>query len=79
MRKVLSPASLRLFALLVSTGVVLTFFHDAAYRRADVTGEGDYEFGGLISHAGADILATTLALAVVAVLWTSRRGHDSEA
>lgn len=67
-------ASLKLFALLIAMGLVLTFFHDYAYRRADVTGTGDYEFGGLISHAGADILATTAALAVIAAFWTNRRG-----
>ena len=74
-----APDSLKLFALLTTAGLLVLAIHDFAYRRADVTGEGDYEFGGLISHAGADILVTTVVLAVVAVLWTSRRGSDSEA
>ncbi len=67
--------NLPLFALLLATGLVLMFFHDYAYRRADVTNTGDYEFGGLVSHAGADILATTLVLAGLAVLYVSLRGR----
>ncbi len=74
MSRILSLASLKLFALLMAVGVAVTFIHDYAYRRADVTGTGDYEFGGLVSHAGTDMLITTAVLAVVAVLWTNRRG-----
>ncbi len=74
-----NAASLKLFALLITTGLLVTFVHDYAYRRADVTGTGDYEFGGLVSHAGTDILVTTVILATVAVLWTNRRGRRSEA
>lgn len=66
-------ASLKLFALLAAAGMVVTFVHDYAYRRADVTGTGDYEFGGMVSHAGTDILVTTMILAVVAFFWTNRR------
>jgi len=79
MSRMRAPASLKLFALLFASGLVLLLVHDFAYRRADVTGTGDYEFGGIISHAGADILVTTLILAALSVLWTSRGGHDDEA
>ncbi len=58
-----------LFALLILAGAMVTFVHDYAYRRADVTGTGDYEFGGLLSHAGTDILIVTVVLAVVALTW----------
>lgn len=68
--KVSRAASLTVLLLVV--GLLVTFVHDYAYRRADVTGTGDYEFGGLVSHAGTDILVTTAVLAVVAVLWTHR-------
>ncbi len=64
--------SLKQFALLMTTGLLVLLVHDFAYRRADVTGAGDYEFGGLVSHAGTDILVTTAVLAVVALLWTNR-------
>ncbi len=72
MRRMRAPASLKLFALLIASGLVLLLVHDFAYRRADVFGTGDYEFGGLISHGGADILVTALILSALAVLWTSR-------
>ncbi len=72
MSRMRAPASLKLFALLIASGLTLLLVHDFAYRRADVTGTGDYEFGGLISHAGADILVVTLILSAVAVMWTSR-------
>ncbi len=74
------PGGVSLFALLIVVGLMVTFVHDYAYRRADVTGTGDYEFGGLLSHAGTDILIVTLVLALVALMWTNRRGrHDSGA
>jgi len=60
---------LRLFALLMVTGVLVTFVHDYAYRRVDDEGSGDYEFGGLISHAGTDMLIITIVIAGVAVLY----------
>ncbi len=69
------PETWKLVLLLVATGVVVTFVHDYAYRRADVTGTGDYEFGGLVSHAGTDILVTTLVLAALAALWVTLRGR----
>jgi hypothetical protein len=72
MRRMAAPNSLKLFALLMSTGLALLLVHDFAYRRADVTGSGDYEFGGIISHAGADILVVTLIISAMAVLWTTR-------
>lgn len=64
---------LRLFALLMVTGVLLTFVHDYAYRRVDRRGFGDYEFNGLITHAGTDMLITTIVIAAVAILYTRSR------
>ncbi len=63
----------RLFVLLMMTGVVVTFVHDYAYRRADDEGFGDYEFGGLISHAGTDMLIVTTIVATVAVFYARSR------
>lgn len=57
---------LRLFVLLMVTGVLVTFVHDYAYRRVDSPRTGDYEFGGLITHAGTDMLILTLIVATVA-------------
>ncbi len=66
---------LRLFALLMVTGIIITFIHDYAYRRVDRGEFGDYEFGGLISHAGTDMLTIALILAGVAGFYTrSRKG-----
>lgn len=59
--------------VLMATGFMVTVIHDYAYRRADVTGSGDYEFGGFISHAGSDMLITTFVIAAVAVLWYRRQ------
>lgn len=66
---------LKIFMLLLVTGTALLLVHDFAYRRADVTGTGDYEFGGLVSHAGADILVTTLILSAMGVLYMSLRSR----
>lgn len=63
-----------LFALLVVAGLMITFVHDYAYRRGDVTGTGDYELNGLVSHAGTDILIVTVILAVTAWLWARHEG-----
>ncbi len=60
---------LRLFALLMVTGLVVTFVHDYAYRRVDSQATGEYEFGGLLSHAGTDMLITTVVIAIVAMLY----------
>lgn len=60
----------RLPLLLGVTGSFITGVHDYAYRRV---GGDDYEFGGLISHAGSDMLVVTIALASVALLWERRR------
>jgi hypothetical protein len=60
---------MRLFALLMATGVLVTFVHDYAYRRVDTRGVGEYEFSRLISHAGTDMLITTIIVSVVAVLY----------
>ncbi len=62
----------RLFLVLLAVGFMVMAIHDYAYRRADVTGIGDYEFGGVISHAGTDILIAALVIAAVAVLWCQR-------
>ncbi len=64
---------LRVFALLMSAGIVVTFVHDYAYRRVASRATGEYEFGGLISHAGTDMLITTIVISVVAVLYTRSR------
>ncbi len=53
-------------ALIAVTGGFVTFVHDYAYRRV---GGDDYEFGGLISHAGTDMLITTLACTLVALAY----------
>lgn len=62
----------QLYVLLVAVGVLITFVHDYAYRRADSAGTGDYELGGLVSHAGTDILVVTLVLAAAGALWVWR-------
>ncbi len=62
-----------LFLVLMATGLMVMLIHDYAYRRADATGTGDYEFGGFISHAGTDILIATLAISAVAILWYRRQ------
>lgn len=60
---------LKLPLLLGLAGTFITAVHDYAYRRV---GGDDYELGGLISHAGTDMLTVTLALALVALIWESR-------
>ena len=52
--------------LLLVAGFFVTAVHDYAYRRVGGT---DYEFGGLVSHAGSDMLITTFALVITAILW----------
>ncbi len=64
-----------LFLVLMATGFMVTVIHDYAYRRADVTNSGDYEFGGFVSHAGTDILIATFAIAAVAILWFRRQAR----
>jgi len=59
-------------ALLVS-GLFVTAVHDYAYRRVDTAGEGDYELWGLVTHAGSDMIITTLVLATIALLWPGER------
>lgn len=59
----------RLPLLLGITGSFITGVHDYAYRRV---GGDDFELGGLISHAGTDMLTVTVALALVALLWEGR-------
>ncbi len=66
----------RIFLVLMAVGFMVMAIHDYAYRRADVTGLGDYEFGGVISHAGTDILITTLVISTVAALWRDQKGRQ---
>lgn len=58
---------------LLAAGLFVTAVHDYAYRRVDTAGEGDYELWGLVTHAGSDMIITTFALALVAVLWPGER------
>ncbi len=62
-----------LFLVLMITGFMVTVIHDYAYRRADVTGTGDYEFGGWVSHAGTDVLIATFVISAAAILWYRRQ------
>ncbi len=55
--------------LLFITGAFVTAVHDFAYRRVGGT---DYELGGLVSHAGSDMLVVTIAMTLVAVVWLHR-------
>jgi Co/Zn/Cd efflux system component len=65
------PRERALFALWLGfAGAFVTFVHDYAYRR---TGGDDFEMWGLVSHAGADMLITTAALIVAALVWTGTR------
>ncbi len=66
-----------LAVLLVVAGLLLTFVHDYAYRRVD-TGGGDYEFGGLLSHAGVDMLIVTAVLGIVAWAWARHQRGGSD-
>ncbi len=66
------PAT-RMFLVLLATGLMVTIIHDYAYRRADITMTGDYEFGGFVSHAGTDILIATFAISSAAILWYRRQ------
>ncbi len=61
--------------LLTVGGLIVTFVHDYAYRRADTAGTGDYEFGGLVSHAGTDMLILTAVLAFTAWIWLLYNQH----
>lgn len=65
------PKEQALFAAwLIFAGVFVTFVHDYAYRR---TGGDDFEVYGLISHAGADMLITTVAVTIAALVWITTR------
>lgn len=57
-----------LAGVLFIIGLVVTALHELAYRQ---TGGSDFELGGTISHAGADMLAVVIILSVVA-LWLDR-------
>lgn len=56
-------------AILAAAGLTLAGVHDYAYRRA---GGDDFELGGLLSHAGSDMVILTVVLAVVALVWGHR-------
>lgn len=58
--------------ILLGTGMMATFIHDAAYRRG---GGDDFELGGYISHAGTDMFITTVVLGLVAFAW--EMSHES--
>lgn len=60
--------------IMLLTGGMAVFVHDFAYRRVD-TGEGQYEFGGLISHAGADMIVVTIILTLVSLAISLWKGN----
>jgi len=66
------PPRFQLPLALLVTGLFITAVHDYAYRRID-QGEGDYELWGAISHAGSDMIVTTLALVTIALFWPGER------
>lgn len=53
-------------------GLTATAIHDYAYRRVD-NGTGDYELGGLITHAGSDMLIVVMVLVVITLVWPGDR------
>lgn len=61
--------------LLLFVGAATVFVHDFAYRRVD-QGDGQYELGGWISHAGADMVVTTLFIVMTAWLWELVRNEQ---
>lgn len=46
-------------------GLLAVLIHDLAYRQ---TGGSDFEIYGVVSHAGADMLALTAALVITAAI-----------
>lgn len=64
---------MRLFWMLMSWGAGGVVFHELMYRRF-TDGPGDFEFGGLITHAGVDMILLTVLLAVVGLVYTGTRG-----
>lgn len=66
------PKRLHLPLALLAAGLILVAVHDFAYRRVD-GGEGDYELGGLVTHAGADMIIVTGILFLIALLWPGER------
>lgn len=62
------PRRIQLPLVLLFAGLVITTVHDYAYRRVD-DGKGDYELGGLVTHAGADMISVAVVLALVALAW----------
>jgi hypothetical protein len=66
------PRNIHLPAVLLIAGLILTVVHDYAYRRVD-DGSGDYELGGLISHAGSDMLIVVFVLTAIALFWPGDR------
>lgn len=58
---------MRLFWVLLGAGAASISFHEFLYRR--FTLDGDYEFGGLITHAGVDLILQAILLAVVGLIY----------
>lgn len=66
------PRRFHLPIALALAGLFATAIHDYAYRRVD-GGAGDYELGGLLSHAGSDMVIVTGLLVLVALFWPGER------
>lgn len=58
---------MRLFWILLGAGVGSILFHEALYRRFSV--KSDYEFGGLITHAGVDLVLQAVLLSIVGLIY----------
>lgn len=68
----MTPNRASLPLLLLAVGLFVTAVHDYAYRRV---GGDDFELGGLISHAGSDMLVVTFALTATAWLWITGKAR----
>lgn len=62
---------MRLFWLLLGAGGATIVIHEFLYRR--FTLDGDYEFGGVITHAGVDMTIQAIIVAVVGLAYASSR------
>ena len=56
-----APILARHVKLVAGIGFALTLFHDLIYRQ---TGGTDFALYGVLSHAGADLLALTIAVTI---------------
>lgn len=63
---------MHLFLLLLGAGAGGVAFHELMYRRF-TEGPGDFEFGGLITHAGVDMILLTLLLSAVGLAYTGTK------